>query len=289
MSCGVAFDTNLLSKPLSRRVMLLWMELSGQPIVVLPTVRDELLYKRPHAQGKDRDMDEMFADAWLETWEHPDSPYENVELDRDQGVRYGNMLDAFTLRCFPQVKVKERISRHLDAKVIAEAVATGMDMVVTNNMASIDHTEVNALVRVVTSSNESFLSTADDALLHAHVGAEASRHMLTMFLAATWPDQGLRQMSVSDCHAHLASCASKLSTGVAMPQCATKLQNAFAVDEELDVVIRNARMLAQDSRSLAIDNEHSARIRSGLKKLRLAPVTVNQSATLENYPARTLA
>ena len=36
---GLAFDTNLLSQPLTRRLMLLWMELSGLTVVVLPRSR----------------------------------------------------------------------------------------------------------------------------------------------------------------------------------------------------------------------------------------------------------
>ena len=51
---GIAFDTNLLGKPLPRRLMLLWMELSNLAVVVLPTVKDELLFKRPSPTEDER-------------------------------------------------------------------------------------------------------------------------------------------------------------------------------------------------------------------------------------------
>ena len=254
--------------------MLLWMELSDLAVVVLPTVKDELLFKRPNPTKDERLLDELFENVWLETWAKSDSPYEHVTLTAEQNERAKDLLRSFTLRCFPKAPSKEAIARLPDAHVLAEAVATQVDMVVTNNMASIDHTEVNALVRSIAASNENILTNADDALLQSHVGAEGSRHFLTMFLAATWPDQGQRSMSMSDCREHLAQCVQGLTTGAAMPNCASKLTNAFVVDERLDAVIADAQALAQDSRNLAIDNEHALMVKRDLSQLRLAgPLT----------------
>lgn len=250
--------------------MLLWMELSDLVVVVLPTVKDELLFKRPNPTKDERLLDELFENVWLETWAKSDSPYEHVALTAEQNERAKDLLRSFTLRCFPKAPSKEAIARLPDAHVLAEAVATQVDMVVTNNMASIDHTEVNALVRSIAASNENILTNADDALLQSHVGAEGSRHFLTMFLAATWPDQGRRSMSMSDCREHLARCVQGLTTGAAMPNCASKLTNAFVVDERLDAVIADAQALAQDSRNLAIDNEHALMVKRDLSQLRLA-------------------
>lgn len=250
--------------------MLLWMELSDLAVIVLPTVKDELLFKRPNPTKDERLLDGLFEQVWLETWAKPDSPYKHVTPTAEQNERAKDTLRAFTLRCFPKAPSKEAIARLPDAHMLAEAVAMQVEMVVTNNMASIDHTEVNALVRSVAASNENMLTNADDALLHAHVGAEGSRHLLTMFLAATWPEQGRRSMSMSDCREHLARFTQGLATGAAMPNCASKLNNAFVVDERLDTVISDAQTLAQGSHSLAIDNEHALTVERELAELRLA-------------------
>ena len=75
---------------------------------------------------------------------------------------------------------------------------------------------------------------------------------------------------MSDCREHLARCTQGLATGAAMPNCASKLTNAFVVDERLDVVIADAQALAQDSRNLAIDNEQALTVKRELAELRLA-------------------
>ena len=263
---GLAFDTNLLSRPLTRRLMLLWMELSGQSTVVLPTVRRELTFKRARPTKAQRAMDELHEAAWIDTWQKPESPYQLVDLSADQEALAGEMLSAFTLRCFPKTPSKEQIARLPDANVLAEAIGAGVDMVVTNNMASIDHLEVNAIARLVTRSNENIIASADDALLTTHVGGEGSRQLLTMFVASSWPDRGTRSMSLSECHEHLTSCARGLATGAAMPNLAVKLINAFEVDEDLERLMSAAQGIAQDSPALRSDNEHAAAVRAARAK-----------------------
>ena len=265
---GLAFDTNLLSRPLTRRLMLLWMELSGLAVVVLPAVKKELTFKRDHPTKEQRLLDDLYGRVWEQSWCRKSSPYESARLTEDQEELAGEMLRSFTLRCFPKAVAKERIARLPDANIVAEAIAVGVDMVVTNNMASIDHMEVNALARAVTGSNENIIASADDALLTTHVGGEGSRHLLTMFMASSWPDRGRLSMSMSDCHEHLAKCARGLATGAAMPNCAVRMTNAFDVDEDLDGVISNAQTLAQDSLALRHDNEHAEAIRVGLARIK---------------------
>lgn len=259
---GLAFDTNLLSQPLTRRLMLLWMELSGLSVVVLPTVRRELTFKREHPTREQRLLDDLYESRWEASWCKPESPYELVSLTEDQKELAGKMLGSFTLRCFPKTPSKERIARLPDANILAETIAAGVDMVVTNNMGSIDHMEVNALVRAVVGSNENIIASADDALLTTHVGGEASRHLLTMFMASSWPDAGHRSMSMADCHEHLVKCTDGLATGAAMPNCAVKMVNAFDVDENLEAVLSSAQALAQRSTALRHDNERTEAIRT---------------------------
>ena len=263
MQQGLAFDSNLLGRPLTRRLMLLWMELSGLTAVVLPTVERELTFKREAPSQRERLLDELYERAWTETWNAANNPYELLVLSEDQKELASEVLASFTLRCFPKAQSKEHIARIPDAHILAEAVAANVDMVVTNNMTSIDHTEVNALVRFTAQTNENVVSNADDALLSSHIGPEASRHLLTMFLASAWPERGEQSMTMQECRVHLARCTDSMAKGAAMPNCAAKLMNSFDVDEELDVVLRDAHALAQDSRALQCDNEYASTVRTG--------------------------
>ena len=276
MQQGLAFDSNLLGRPLTRRLMLLWMELSDLTAVVLPTVRKELTFKREAPTPRERRLDQLYERAWIETWNAANSPYELLTLSESQKELASQVLASFTLRCFPKAQSKEHIARIPDAHILAEAVGANVDMVVTNNMASIDHTEVNALVRVTAHTNENVVSNADDALLSSHVGPEGSRHLLTMFLASAWPERGERSMTMQECRAHLAKCADGMARGAAMPNCATKLLNSFDVDEELDVVLRDAHALARDSQALQCDNDYAATVRAGRAAIN---ATLGQTAT----------
>ena len=267
MKQGLAFDSNLLGGPLTRRLMLLWMELSQASVVILPTVAKELTYKRENPTVAERQLDDLYEGVWHESWRKKDTPYETIELTEEQREVASEMLAVFTIRCFPSVFSRSEIRRLPDANIVAEAVATGTDMVVTNNMKSIDHREVNALIRSTTGTNENIVATADNALLDAHDAGEGSRQLLRMFLATIWPDQGRRTLSMTDCHNLLERHTHSLATRAVMPDSAVKLTNAFNVDQHLDLVISDAQLLAQDSSSLRHDNEQAASVRIGRARI----------------------
>lgn len=124
---GLAFDTNLLSRPLTRRLTLLWMELSGLAVVVLPAVKKELTFKRDHPTKEQRLLDDLYERVWEQSWRRKGSPYVLARLTEDQEELAGEMLRSFTLCCFPKATSKERIARLPDANIVAEAIAVGVD------------------------------------------------------------------------------------------------------------------------------------------------------------------
>ena len=177
----------------------------------------------------------------------PHSPFERVVLDDDARARFGEIIAQFTLLCFPLLNNVDEITTHSDAIVLAQGLAAGMDVIVSNNMRSVDHFEINGLVREVFGRNAGLLLVADDALLAAHPCGEGSRALLVMALASAWPDGG--EMTVGDAERLLASLCERLD-GATMPQTATRLRNRFATDGDLDSVLHEARGVAAASNAL---------------------------------------
>ena len=132
--------------------------------------------------------------------------------------------------------------------MLAQGLAAGMDVIVSNNMRSVDHFEINGLVREVFGRNAGLLLVADDALLAAHPCGEGSRALLVMALASAWPEDGV-ELTVGDAERLLASLCERLD-GATMPQTAIRLRNRFATDGDLGSVLLEAREVAAASNAL---------------------------------------
>lgn len=252
-SFGLAFDTNLLSRPTQRRLMATWMESAGMKVVIVPQVMAELCAPNTvDVSARAQRINARHRARWQDAVRTEATPYALVELDMERQEAVAEIVARFTLRCFPSLNTIDEIGRHADAKVLAQALALGVDYVLTNNMKSIDHHEVNDLVTKTMGRNFGLVVTANDALLQAHSGGEASRELLTVALASIWPDRG--DMRLDDAERRLNRLAETLaSRGVAMPDVAQRLVNAFDVDEDLEAVLGNARQLAVDSVALGIE------------------------------------
>lgn len=253
-SLGLAFDTNLLSRPTQRRLMATWMESAGMKVVVVPQVMAELCAPNiVDMSAKAQRINARQRARWQDAVQAEDSPYLLAELDAEQQEAVAEIVARFTLRCFPSLNTVDEIGRHADAKVLAQALAFGVDYVLTNNMKSIDHHEVNDLVTKTMGRNFGLVVTADAALLRAHTGGEASRELLTVALASIWPAGGV-ELDLNDAGRRLNRLSEILaSQGVAMPDVAQRLLSAFDVDEDLETVLGNARQLSVDSVALEIE------------------------------------
>ena len=245
---GVAFDTNMLARPTQRRLMTLWTELSGQRTALLPQVHAELTATPEFEAPKTLPSARVQREAWAAVVRAPQSPFELVVLDDDARNCFGEIIVEFTLPCFPMLNNVDEITTHPDAIVLAQGLAAGMDVIVSNNMRSVDHFEINGLVREVFGRNAGLLLVADDALLEAHPCGEGSRALLVMALASAWPEDG-REMTVGDAERLLASLCERLD-GATMPQTAIRLRNRFATDGDLDLVLYEAHKVSTASNAL---------------------------------------
>ena len=253
-SLGLAFDTNLLSRPTQRRLMSTWMESAGMKVVIVPQVMAELCAPNTvDMSAKAQRINARHRARWEHSVRAEDTPYALVELGKEQQEAVAEIVAKFTLRCFPSLNTLDEMGRHADAKVLAQALAFGVDYVLTNNMKSIDHHEVNNLVAKTMGRNFGLVVTADSALLQAHAGGQASRELLTVALASIWPDSGV-ELDINDAEKRLKQLSDTLaSRGVAMPDVAQRLANAFDVDEDLETVLANARRLSVGSIALGIE------------------------------------
>ena len=264
MDDSIAFDTNMLAKPTPRRLMTLWLERANCRTLVLPRVYEELTAPSLAQRDKRYQGRNMQAEEWGQAIHSPDSPYLLVEMSEDQKDAAAEFLTRFNLRCFPSLNEVGEIARSADAEIIAQGLAYGADVVITNNMRSIDHFEVNALATAHFGRNSGLLVTADNAILSAHRWGEAARHLLTTALASSWPDH-LRPLDMEEAKSVLDGLCARLASGVNMPDVALRLLNAYDIDENLAEVLRDAHMLATESVALAIERRRADQRRSAAK------------------------
>lgn len=256
---GLAFDSNLLGKQTQRRLMSLWMEMAGAKVLVLPRVMDELCAPNivddsPTAQRRNA----SHRRCWNEVVAMPDAPYAIVTLSEDEKEAAGELMQRFTLRCFPKLNDPTQIHRNGDAMVLAQAIAAGVDCVVTNNMRSIDHYEINELVAKHVGRNAGIVVEADHALLQAHSGGDSSRQLLLLAMASNWPNTE-DALSLEEAHGYVHELAERLERNVNMPNVARRLVNAFDVDDDLEQLLDAAQRLSRNSQMLRCER-HRARV-----------------------------
>ena len=255
---GPTCDTNLLSTPTPRRLFTLWMERAGTRTALLPQVWAELSGEN-RTDATARGI--AHRNAWLAVIDMEGSPFEIVRLTSAEQDRAEDILSAFTLRHFPALANVADIRHHSDCLVIAQGLACGVDMIVTNNMRSMDHHEINQLVRERWGRNDGFLTAADDALLAAHPGGEAARRMLAMALASVLP-AGSQEPGLGDARKLLEDLCSRLHSGLQMPNTAQRLVNTFENDCRIDDTLAQAADIARDSLALKVERARAAIVRT---------------------------
>lgn len=257
---GPAFDTNVLNTPTPRRLMSLWMECAELPVPILPTVMAELTKgPRLHAGPQEIETNRLHRAGWRDAIEAANSPFVLLEPTSDVSARIREIVGLFDIKCFPELETPGQIANHPDAAVIAEGVAFGTEVVITNNMNTINHYEVNDLMARKTGRNTPVVVTADRAILDAHAGGEASRALLTTALASAWPDDG-RALGIGECHRLLTALCERLAGGVRMREAAQHLLVSFRIDDHLDQVIDSARHLAITSNALECERRRMRRV-----------------------------
>ena len=261
-SRGPTCDTNLLSTPTPRRLFTLWMEQAGARTALMPQVWAELAGQN-RTDATPRGV--AHRNAWLAVIDMEGSPFEIVRLTTAEQERAEEILSAFTLRHFPALANVADIRHYSDCLVVAQGLACGVDMIVTNNMRSMDHYEINQLVRERWSRNDGFLVAADDALLTAHPGGESARRMLAMALAAALP-AARQEPELGDARNLLGELCGRLQSGLQMPNTAQRLINTFENDSRINDTLALAADIARDSLALKAERARTAIIRNALRQ-----------------------
>lgn len=261
---GLAFDSNLLGNQTQRRLMTLWMESAELSVLVLPSVMEELqapnmVDRSPTAQRRNA----LHKQCWNDITTMPDSPFKLLHLDESELEAASEIVRRFTLRCFPKLTHPTQILRNVDAMVIAQAIAAGVDCVVTNNMRSIDHYEINDLVARSMGRNMGIVIEADHAVLQAHAGENSARRLLIVAMASNWPRPG-EVLEVDEAHEYVTDLAARLAQGANMPNVADRLVNAFDIEPSLDWAIEQANDLVTNSRMLRCEQHRAHVLRQGM-------------------------
>ena len=258
-SLGPTCDTNLLSTPTPRRLFTLWMEQAGTRVPLLPQVWAELTGPNPTDASP---TGIAHRNAWFAVVEMERSPFEIVRLTEQEKERAEDILSAFTLRHFPALANVADIRHHSDCLVVAQGLACGVDMIVTNNMRSMDHHEINQLVRERWGRNDGFLVSANDALLAAHPGGESARYLLAIALASVQPAD--QELDIGSARHFLGELCSRLQSGLQMPDTAQRLINTFENDCRIEDTLAKAAALARDSLALKAERARVAIVRNAL-------------------------
>ena len=178
---GPAFDAHTLSTPTPRKLVGCWMDQAGLRTLIVPQVWDELTHQPPSVRRQGPTVE-----SWRRIRRLPAAPYRWAVLDDDQIAVVDEVLSCFTQACFPQTP-SDKIATNSDAIIVAEAVAVGAEALVTGDINSIDHYEVNDVLRRVFGRNAEFVTTLDNGLCKAHASGQASERLLALALATIAP------------------------------------------------------------------------------------------------------
>ncbi len=273
---SIAFDTNCLSRPAARRLYASWREIRGGATLVLPTVADEMTdglliqwenpphsldaaLKRPLPQTAARVRKRALAHQW--TWvKHlvsKEGPYQLVRLsDETDAVAY-EVLSNLTLECFPTLNDSEEIPSHRDAKILAEALAIGADLLITTNMKSMDHWQINDWIKRNHNrfglAPKRLVRSGDQALLTSHADASSSRDLLVLGIAACWRMDAQPQ-DVEETHQRLQNYVKALE-GCRLYETRLRLWNLFTASHNPECAIREAHQFVSRSRVLSAEQD----------------------------------
>ena len=254
---GPAFDTNILRSPTTRLLATSWMESSGCFTPVLPMVFLELT--AVYESSRAGDIPRLHRDAWIAALDDSDTVFHKVEMTHDQQDAAAEIRAKFDLKCFPRLNDAGEVYGNPDAIVLSQGLACEMDMLVTNDVSSIDHYAVNDVVQNVLGGNAPYVHTLDQAINSAHCGPEASRQLLCRALATVWPAEHA-SLSLDDCRELLDALCARLDGGARMPDTAKRLVNTFETDRELEQLMQDARTKARESLAVKSERRRAARL-----------------------------
>ena len=157
----ILVDTSELMRPTQRKLHAAWQELQGRQVLATPSVARELASlavdvpwmgrpsdaeNRLRAGGSrlpKRRENELRQQAWWgEMWADGKSPYRIVTLTPEQEELAERIRTVIDPACFPNTD-PEDIPDLGDASIVSESMALGAKLLLTSDLRSIDHIEVN--------------------------------------------------------------------------------------------------------------------------------------------------
>ena len=233
---GPGFDTVTLIRPTPRKLVCLWMEQADLRTVLLPTVWEQLAHAHKNRIS-------VNAASWRRMRTHTNAPFRWLELDDEQQEAVDDVLQHFTEPCFPRL-VADQIPDDADANIIAEALVVGTDVLVTQDINSINHDEVNFVIEKRLGANAGFVLTLDRALARAFPGGESADHLLMLALATIAPTD--HEWTVEDAHQDFANLLQALA-GANVRETAQRLDVRWSQCDDLERTLDEARTVAETS------------------------------------------
>ena len=257
---GPAFDTGTLSTPTPRKLVGCWMEQAGRKTVIVPEVWRELTQSQGPAAR------EYPKNAWRRLAERPDSPFVLPSLSEEQEEAAYDIRSKFTSACFPGVH-PVAIHTHGDALVVSQSLALGTDILVTGDIRTIDHYEINLIVRQLLGRNAPFVTTLDQALCEAYPGGRAVEQLLILAMSTVAPVEHEPEWQVDGAHQSLDELR-RAMVGAGLTATAQRLDARWNECRDLTAMLGRARAMAEQSHALRCERLRTDMHRAGLAALK---------------------
>ena len=256
---GPAFDSGTLSTPTPRKLVGCWMEQAGYKTVIVPEVWRELTESKAPAAR------EYPKKAWRHLATLSDSPFVLPVLSDDQEeVAYG-IREKFTTACFPCVH-PANIHIHSDALIVSQSLALGTDVLVTGDIKTIDHYEINLVISKLLGRNAPFVTTLDDALCRAYSGGNAAEQLLVTAMSTVAPAPHDPTWSVESARQDLDALREAMM-GSRLTTVAQRLDTRWNECRNLTTMLERARLMADRSHALQCERVRADMHRAGLAAL----------------------
>ena len=235
------------------------MEQAGRRTLIVPQVWRELT----EAQGpRSRAYPKA---AWRHLAAVPDSPFELPALTEEQEEAAYAIRAKFTTACFPGSQPAS-IHTVSDAVIVSQALALGTDVLVTGDIKTIDHYEVNLVIGKFLGRNAPFVTTLDDALCRAYGGADAAEQMLVMALSTVAPSADCTGWSIEEARESLDGLQAAMA-GSRLVTASQRLDTRWRECRDLDSLLARARSMADQSNVLRCERMRAEMHRAGLGAL----------------------
>ena len=236
------------------------MEQAGRRTLIVPQVWRELT----QAQGpRSRAYPKA---AWRHLATVADSPFALPVLTDEQEETAYAIRAKFTTACFPGSHPVS-IHAHSDALVVSQSLALGTDVLVTGDIRTIDHYEINAIIGKFLGSNAPFVTTLDDALCRAYAAGDAAEQMLVLALSTVAPDADCASWSVEDARTRLNGLRTAMA-GSSLATVSQRLDTRWHECRDLTAVLERARLMANHSNVLRCERIRADMHRAGLAALK---------------------